>query len=72
MICHYSEDGLLHCDCGPAAVHPDGSEVWAINGKIHRDDGPAVTLYFPCGRIEQQDWIHGTQDTSADGADNIV
>lgn len=59
--CHFNAQGLLHREDGPAATHPDGSEVWAINGQLHRTDGPAVTLVLPDGRIERQNWLFGEE-----------
>jgi hypothetical protein len=29
-------------------THPDGTKEWRLNGKIHREDGPAII--FPDGR----------------------
>jgi len=27
-------------------VHPDGTKEWFLNGKLHRDDGPAIEYSF--------------------------
>jgi len=32
----------LHRDDGPAQECADGSKAWYINGKRHREDGPAI------------------------------
>jgi len=32
--------GQLHCDDGPAYIDNNVIEYW-INGKLHREDGPA-------------------------------
>jgi hypothetical protein len=36
-------------------IYPDGSEDWYWHGKLHREDGPAVTR--PDGRREL--WFEG-------------
>jgi hypothetical protein len=41
---HYTRDGILHCDDGPAIVYPDGSLAWYKDGKLHNDDGHAIEL----------------------------
>lgn len=55
------QNGLLHCDDGPAVTADDGSFVFYRHGRIHREDGPAVRLVFPT-RIEEQFWIDGVED----------
>lgn len=31
-------------------------EIYHCNGKIHREDGPAVTWYFRSGKVEAEFW----------------
>ena len=60
------QNGLLHCDDGPAVTSADGSFVWFKHGRIHREDGPAVRLVFS-DRIEEQFWVDGVeQETCRD------
>ena len=37
-----NEQGLLHCEDGPAVVWADGSKEWWLNGKPHREGGHAI------------------------------
>lgn len=60
---------------GPAVEHPNGSKDWYVNGKHHREDGPAVVWIFGTyysfsrerllnserRRIGQQWYINGEQ-----------
>lgn len=49
---------LLLAGCGPAAQKvecSDGSIEWRLNGKLHREDGPAVVR--PDGTKEW--WVEG-------------
>lgn len=39
-----------------------GSEVHMRDGKLHRDDGPAVRLVLSDGTIEEQYWQFGVED----------
>jgi len=41
MILRFN-NGLLHGEGEPAAEYLDGHHEWWKNGKLHRDDGPAV------------------------------
>lgn len=34
----------LHCEDGPAIIHPDGYCAYYVNGSVHREDGPARIL----------------------------
>lgn len=36
------EEVVLHNEVGPAYIGPDGTKVWWICGKMHREDGPAI------------------------------
>ena len=36
-------------------IYPDGRQEWYLNGKLHREDGPAVI--YPNGR--QEWWLNG-------------
>jgi len=40
----------------------DGERVWTLNGKKHRDDGPAVEGFF--GHVEY--WLNGVQVSKKD------
>lgn len=37
----HTKNGVLHNPYGPAKIRKDGSYRWEINGKLHREDGPA-------------------------------
>jgi hypothetical protein len=38
-----NEKGEYHCIDGPAYINTDGIyKEWRINGKLHREDGPAI------------------------------
>lgn len=37
----YNKEYQLHCEDGPAVIHPDGDQAWYRNGVLHREDGPA-------------------------------
>jgi hypothetical protein len=51
-------EGVLHNPHGPAIKKPNGDERWYLNGKYHRDGGPAITLHLKNG--VQTYWIkHG-------------
>ena len=45
----YRKNGLLHRIDGPASVrhhaHDQISEAWYVEGKLHREGGPAVSRY---------------------------
>ena len=43
----------LHRVDGPAVEYPNGDKEWWVNGKRHREDGPAV-----CWKTLQQYYIH--------------
>ena len=30
----FNDDGVLHCENGPAIVYEDGYESWVLNGQI--------------------------------------
>jgi hypothetical protein len=36
------DNSEVHCDNGPAVIHPSGTREWWIHGKRHRIDGPAI------------------------------
>ena len=54
VIC--DDDGLLHCDDGPAISHPNGHEEWWNHGKRHRIGGPAMYRFFPPPFHKPGDW----------------
>lgn len=59
----------LHRLDGPARiVHQYGdlvSELWYLNGKKHREDGPAVIYYYSNKKIRTEEWwYHGTPHRS--------
>ena len=41
-IRYHNAFGEPHREDGPAVIHSDGSEEWYLNGKLHREGGPAV------------------------------
>jgi len=41
-IFHYDDEGLLHCDDGPAVIFHNGQRRYYHRGKLDRIDGPAV------------------------------
>jgi len=55
------ENGLLHCEWGPAVVKPDGAEEWYYMGLKHRTNGPAATwsdgsqLWYCMGQLHRID-----------------
>lgn len=36
------EDGFLHNEDGPSIEYANGTKWWMLNGKLHRDNGPAI------------------------------
>jgi len=36
------ENGLLHCEWGPAVIMSDGTQGWYFMELLHRIDGPAI------------------------------
>ncbi len=38
---HYLDGYTFHSLVGPAVWKPNGFQQWVINGRCHRDDGPA-------------------------------
>ena len=38
-------------------IYPDGTKEWLLNGKLHREDGPAVE--YPSGSKEW--WLNGNR-----------
>ncbi len=61
-IRHYKQ-GQLHSDNGPAWVHYEPAitpppiktlERWCVNGKYHREDGPAKIFYDRNGNITEE------------------
>jgi len=49
-VCSVDEEGLAHCDDGPAVIHGDGTVEWYRHGVHHRIDGPAIDR--PYGRVQ--------------------
>jgi hypothetical protein len=41
---HWSLNGNLHREDGPAVERADGTKSWFLNGNLHREDGPAIEL----------------------------
>lgn len=37
-----NEDGVPHCEKGPAMELKCGTHVWMLHGELHRLDGPAI------------------------------
>lgn len=43
---YWVNDNLqYHRENGPAVIHSDGTQEWWQNGKLHREDGPAIGLH---------------------------
>lgn len=55
----YRLNGQPHCADAPAVSLISGYEAWYINGKLHREDGPAII--WPDGRREC--WLDGIDVT---------
>jgi len=52
---YFDKKGRLHRVDGPASVNKHGDEAWLINGRYHRDNGPALTIisqYYGFSRVE--------------------
>jgi hypothetical protein len=56
------QNGLLHCEWGPAIIYPDGTQKWCYMGWIHKEDGPAVIR--PDGT---QEWYYMSLRHRTDG-----
>ena len=55
-IVRYNKNNKIHCDDGPAMENPkDGTKIWFIDGKYHRENGPAIES----GDGPKQWYIHG-------------
>jgi hypothetical protein len=39
---HRDDNGLYHCENGPALVYANGDQEWFQHGRHHREDGPAI------------------------------
>ena len=50
IVFHVNNRGELHCEDGPAVIHPDGYQAWYQNGLRHRAEGPAVV--YPLMELE--------------------
>lgn len=46
--CYYSKKHQLHRIGGPAFITADGDKEWYLNGKRHREDGPAIEWEKKC------------------------
>lgn len=55
---HCDENENYHNDNGPAIVWKDGSSFYYLNGKCHREDGPAA-IYVT--RQEEHWYFHGNK-----------
>jgi hypothetical protein len=70
-------NGLLHRLNGPAIVWADGTEEWWVNGRHHRDDGPAIIgnesrRWCQDGKFHRLDgpaieWADGTEEWWVEG-----
>ena len=59
---HYSNKKMTRCHRvdGPAVEYKDGLCIWYFNGKIHREDGPAITWngsyeWWTNGKLHKED-----------------
>lgn len=50
--------GLVHREekSGPAITYSDGREEWWVEGKLHREKGPAVVVPSYCSVDEPEEW----------------
>jgi len=53
----FNENGELHRLDGPAVIG-HGYESWYVNGKRHRDNGPAVSIVYEDGVLCQEWYIN--------------
>ena len=63
VVHHYNDDGQLHNDTCAALVIMDNDynvleEQWYQNGKLHRDNGPAVSNKYGSERWYQHGKLH--------------
>jgi|TARA_R110000772_G_scaffold64176_5_gene143503 hypothetical protein len=59
---YYSDKAMTvrHREDGPASVYSDGDKYWYINGKLHREDGPAVLIDTDgVGEVDKYWYING-------------
>lgn len=42
-------------------------EEWMLNGKLHREDGPAIISYYTDGGIKEQQWWINDEQHREDG-----
>ena len=61
MIKHRNEKGELHRLDGPAVENDNGEFVWYKDGKIHREQGPAVRVILTDGTVVEQYWAEGME-----------
>jgi hypothetical protein len=57
---HHRESGSLHRDRAPAILGADGSKHWYQQGKLHRNDGPALEQrnaehWYQHGKLHRED-----------------
>ncbi len=56
--------GNFHRVGGPALTWRDAQtgvavlEEWHLNGKLHREDGPAIIRRTPDGKVKSTQWFH--------------
>lgn len=49
---------ILHKEYGPAIEYADGTECWYFDGRIHREDGPAVYNNYDFSEYKEY-WYQG-------------
>ena len=50
-------------------VYPDGSKHWYLNGKRHREDGPAIELASGTTEWYMNDKLHREDGPAVEGSD---
>ena len=63
-----NEQGKLHNERGPALLLYDVDDgkkhiEYRINGKLHRTDGPARSVYHPGSYKIEEEWVEGNKKT---------
>lgn len=60
-----NEFGTLHRKGGPAIV-TDTYVSYFVNGKCHRDDGPAYKQIYPDSNNVSYSWVYGNKNITSD------
>lgn len=52
----HDDEGLLHCDDGPAVIRGEGYKEYYTHGKLHRLDGPAIEFTIRGKMLNNSSW----------------